>query len=161
LLLCVAERVAEFSPQCGQCQLFQQDISTLTQDIGNLIQVASKDRRKAHIKKINGIVNHLQKQHKLVTEGYYLGIGMSIGSAIGVALGTAMPNIGMGIPIGIGVGIAIGAGLDAKVKKEGRILCPSDKTTASSPKIKTLIIIGLGILIMAGLIAFLLLRYSC
>ena len=36
LLLCVAERIAEFSPECGQCQIFQQDISTLTQNVGNI-----------------------------------------------------------------------------------------------------------------------------
>ena len=158
LLLCVAQRVDEFSHECGQCQILQQDISTLTQDVGNLIQVADKDKRKAHLKTIDVITGHLKKQHKLVTEGYYMGIGTAIGAGIGVALGAAMPNIGTGIPIGIGTGIAIGAALDAKAKKEGRVICPKEKTTASPHKTKVLIIVGLGLLVLAGLIAFMLFR---
>ena len=160
LLLCVAERIAEFSPECGQCQIFQQDISTLTQDVGNIIQVADKDRRKAHIKTINNIINHLRKHHKLVTEGYYMGIGIAIGSGLGVALGAAMPNIGAGIPIGVGIGLAIGAALDAKAKKEGRIICPGEKATGSPQKTRIMIIIVLGVLVAAGLVAFMLFRSS-
>jgi len=154
LLLCVAQRVAELSPECGQCQMFQQDISTLTQEVGNLIQINDKEKRKAHLKSINEIVKHLQKQHKLVTEGYYMGIGMAIGSGIGVALGAASDIIGSGIPIGIGIGMAIGAALDAKAKKEGRIICPKEKNIASPQRTKVLIAIGLGILAFGGLIAF-------
>ncbi|MFC1967915.1 hypothetical protein ACFLVX_00795 [Chloroflexota bacterium] len=156
LLLCVAERIAEFYPECGQCQIFQQDISTLTKDVGGLVQVADKDRRKAHIKTINGIIGHLRKQHKLVTKGYYMGIGIVFGSAIGVAVGAALE--GGGIPIGIGIGVAIGAALDAKAKKEDRVICPSEKTAGSFQKTRIMIIIGLGLLIMAGLVAFMLFR---
>ncbi|MFC1892719.1 hypothetical protein ACFLYR_01600 [Chloroflexota bacterium] len=159
LLLCVAERIAEFSPECGQCQIFQQDISTLTQDVSNLVQVAAKDRRKAHSKTINGIIGHLRKQHKLVTEGYYMGIGMIFGSAIGVALGAAMDIFSGGIPIGIGAGMAIGAALDAKAKKEGRVICPSEKTATSPQRTKIMILIGLGVLFLGGLVAFMLVRY--
>ncbi|MFC1847381.1 hypothetical protein ACFLW5_01015 [Chloroflexota bacterium] len=159
LLLCVAERIAEFSPECGQCQLFQQDISTLTQDVGNIIQVANKDKRKAHLKTLNGIIAHLRKQHKLVTEGYYMGIGMVFGSGIGVALGAAMETTGSGIPLGVGIGMGIGAALDAKAKKEGRVICPSEKTT-SPQTTKVLIAIGLGVLFLGGLVAFMLFRRS-
>ncbi|MFC2006391.1 hypothetical protein ACFLVG_05530 [Chloroflexota bacterium] len=158
LLLCVAERVAQLSPECGQCQIFQQDISTLTQDVGNIIQVTHKDKRKAHLKTINSIIGHLRKQHKLVTEGFYAGIGMVFGSAIGVALGAATDTIGGGIPIGVGVGMALGAALDAKAKKEGRVICPSEKTTTSTQRTKIMIAIGLGILVLAGLVAFMLFR---
>jgi len=160
MLLCIAERVAEFSPECGQCQIFQQDISTLTQDVGNTIQLADKDKRKAHLKTINKMVGHLQKQHKLVTKGYYMGIGMIFGSAIGVALGAATDNFGGGIPFGVGVGMAIGAALDGKAKKEGRVICPDEKTTASINRTKLMIIIVLGVLVAAGLVAFMLARRS-
>ena len=160
MLLCVAERIAEFSPECGQCQIFQQDISTLTQDVANTIQLADKGKRKTHLKSIDNIVGHLRKQHKLVTEGYYMGIGMIFGSAIGVALGAAMPYMGMGIPIGVGVGMSLGAALDAKAKKEGRVICPSEKTTVSTHRTKLMIIIVLGILVAAGLVAFMLFNRS-
>ncbi|MFC1953099.1 hypothetical protein ACFLWR_03105 [Chloroflexota bacterium] len=158
LLLCVAQRVTEFSPECGQCQIAQQAISTLTQDIGNLIQTDDKGRRKSHIKAINAIVGHLQKQHKMVTEGYYMGIGLTIGSGIGVSLGAVMDNIGSGLPLGIGIGMAIGAALDAKAKKEDRIICPSEKTASSSRKSKVLLATGIGILAAGSLIAFFLFK---
>ena len=159
LLLCVAERIAEFSPECGQCQLFQQDISTLTQEVESIIQLANKDKRKAHVQTINRIIKHLKKQHKLVTEGQYMGIGIAIGSGIGVALGAATDSIG--IPSGVGIGIAIGAALDAKAKKEGRIICPSEKTATanSTRKTKTMVLIGIGALLVAGLIAYILVRF--
>jgi hypothetical protein len=154
LLLCIAERVTQFCPTCGQCQIFQQDISTLTQDIGNLTQLADKERQKSYLKSIDKIANHLQKQHKLVNEGYYIGIGMAIGSGIGVALGAVLEQIGGGIPIGVGIGLAIGAALDAKAKKEGRILCPKETRAATSVNFKTIAII-LGLLVLAGLAALL------
>ena len=160
MLLCIADRVAEFSPECGQCQIFQQDISTLTQDVHNIIQLADKQKKKTHLKTIDNIVKHLRKQHKLITEGYYVGICMAIGAGLGVALGAAMPNIGTGIPIGIGIGLAIGTALDAKAKKEGRIICPSGKTTTSFNRTKLIVIVALGILVAAGLVAYLFLRRS-
>ena len=159
LLLCVAQRVAEFSPECGQCQIFQQDISTLAQDVGNLAQVDDKDKRKTHSRKIRDIVNHLTKQHKLVTEGYYMGIGIAIGAGIGVALGSGLDNVGIGIPIGTGIGIAIGTALDARAKKEGRIICPSEKTVApATHNTKLFLVIGIAVLALAGLVAFILYR---
>ncbi|MFC1992096.1 hypothetical protein ACFLVC_05195 [Chloroflexota bacterium] len=158
LLLCVAQRVVEFSLECGQCQMLQQEISTLTEDVSNIVQSADKVRRKAYLKTINSMIGHLQKQHKLVTEGYYMGIGMVFGSGIGVALGVAMPSIATGIPIGLGIGIAVGSALDAKAKKEGRVICPSKKTTTSPQRTKIMILIGLAVLFLAGLVVFMLLQ---
>ncbi|MFC2071438.1 hypothetical protein ACFLUU_01785 [Chloroflexota bacterium] len=158
LLLCVAERIAQFSLECGQCQLLQQDISTLTQDVANIIRVADKDKRKAHLKTINRMIGHLRKQHKLVTKGYYMGIGVAIGTGISVALGAAMDTVGSGIPIGIGIGVAIGAALDTKAKKEDRVICPDEKDTTDTQKTKVFVAIGLGSLVLAGLVAFILFR---
>jgi F0F1-type ATP synthase assembly protein I len=124
LLICFAERVAEFCGECGECQVFQKDISALVQDMGNLVQLADKERQKSYFKSMDKIANHLQKQHKLVNAGYYMIIGIVIGSGIGVALGAAMDHVAFGIPIGVGIGLAIGAALDAKAMKEGRTLCP-------------------------------------
>jgi len=153
-LICFAERVTEFYVECGQCQIFQKDISALIQDVGNLVQLADKERQKSYFKSMDKISNHLQKQHKLVNEGYYMSIGIAIGSGIGVALGAAMDNIGSGIPIGVGIGLAIGAALDAKAKKEGRILCPKEVKATTSGKFKIIAII-LALLVLAGLAAFL------
>jgi len=161
LLLCIAERVTQFYPTCGQCQIFQQDISTLIQDVGNLTQLADKERQKSYLKSIDKITNHLQKQHKLVNEGYYIGIGMAIGSGIGVALGAALEKFGGGIPIGVGIGIAIGAALDAKAKREGRILCPKEAKVKAATSVNFKIIaIILGLLALVGLAVLFFLRSS-
>ena len=154
LLLCLAERVAQFSPECGQCQMFQQDIATLAQDVGNLIHLADKPGQKSYFRSMDKISNHLQKQHKLVNEGYYMGIGIAIGSGIGVALGAALEQFGGGIPIGVGIGLAIGAALDAKAKKEGRILCPKETAVTSSTRNFKIVAVILGLLVLAGLAAF-------
>ena len=107
------------------------------------------------------MIGHLRKQHKLVTQGYYMGIGVAIGSGIGVALGAVMDTVGSGIPIGIGIGVAIGAALDAKAKKEGKVICPSEKTATSPQKTKIMIISGLGVfLVLAGILAFMLFKRS-
>jgi len=153
-LVCLAERVAQFSPECGQCQMFQQDIATLVQDVGSLIHLTDKPRQKVYFRSMDKITNHLQKQHKLVNEGYYMGIGIAIGSGIGVALGAALEQFGGGIPIGVGIGLAVGAALDAKAKKEGRILCPKETPVTSSTKNFKILAIILGLLVLAGLAAF-------
>jgi len=122
LLLRVAGRVDEFSSSCGECQIFQQEVTTLAQDLGNLIQLPGKERRKSHIKQIDNIVKHLKKEHKLVTEGQYIGIGLAIGVGGGTAIGAALGNPGIGPAIGTGIGLAIGAYLNKKAKEEGKVI---------------------------------------
>jgi len=122
LLLRVAKRVDDFSTICGECQMSQPEIMRLTQGLGNLIQIPSKEERKSYFKTINDIIKHLQKQHKLVTKGQYMGIGVAIGAGIGVALGAALGNPGIGPAIGTAIGVAIGLAMDAKAKKEGRVI---------------------------------------
>lgn len=154
LLLCVAQRIGEFSNECPQCQAFRQDITALAQDAGNVVQIADRESRKAYFKAINSIIGHLQRQHKLVTEGYYIGICMAVGSGLGMALGAAMDNVGSGIPIGVGIGVAVGVALDAKAKKEGRILCPREATRSSKT---VFVLLGLlGLLVLGGILAFIL-----
>ena len=125
LLLRVAKRVASFSADCVECQNFQGEITKLAEDLGNLVQ-ASKEERKSYFKMINSILKHLRECHKLIDEGENVGIwiaiGIPIGAGIGVAIGAGSDNIGVGIAIGVGIGIAIGSYLDAKAKKEGKVI---------------------------------------
>jgi hypothetical protein len=120
-LACVAKRAADFSKECGECQKFRGDLSKLIQDLGGLVQ-SSKEEKKNYERKIKEITTHLQKKHRLVAEGTYVGFGIAIGPAIGVALGTGMGNIGAGIGIGVGIGVAIGSAMEAKAKKDGKII---------------------------------------
>jgi hypothetical protein len=82
----------------------------------------SKEERKSYSQSLNNIIKHLQKEHKLVTEGHYMGIGMAIGTGIGTAIGAGTDNVGTGLPIGTALGIALGSYLDKKAKKEGRVI---------------------------------------
>ena len=122
MLVRVAKRVDDFSLTCGECQITRQEITNLVQNLGNLIQLPSKEGRKSYNKAINDITKHLQKVHKLVTSGYYMGICMGIGTGLGAALGAALDNPGIGTPLGIGLGLVIGSYLDRKAKKEDRVI---------------------------------------
>ncbi len=119
LLSRVARRVDDFSAACGECQMFKQDITGLLQEIGYVVGMAmSREKRKSYFRRINIIIKHLQKQHKLVSEGHYIGIWMAIGTGIGVAIGTALGNPGIGPGVGIAIGLAIGKYLDNKAKRK-------------------------------------------
>ena len=158
MLLCVAERVEEFAPECGECQLYQQEISGLAQDAGSLVRLNDRERRKAHLKALKAITHHLQNQHKLVPEGYYMGVFTAIGVAIGAGLGVVTHFAGTGVGIALGAGI--GAMLDTKAKNEGRVLCPR-KTSQSQTKTKMVLVIILIGLMAAGALAYIFFtRYS-
>ena len=124
LLLRIAKRVEDFTSICGECQLSQQDITKLTQDLGYLLQMPnpSKETRKSYFKTIDNIVKHLQKKHKLVTEGQNKGKWIAIGMGVSAAIGAALDNPGIGAGIGIAIGIAIGNYMDKKAKEEGRVI---------------------------------------
>lgn len=125
LLLRVVGRVDDLSSTCGECQLLQQEIPTLIQSLGNMVYLPKPDAktaRKSYFKLIDTITKHLKKKHKLVTEGYYKGIGMLIGGGIGTVLGAVLDNAGIGAPSGLGIGLAIGSYLDKKAQKEGRVI---------------------------------------
>jgi|GEM_PF-435459 len=163
LLLGVAERLDEFHATCGQCQLYQQEMNSLANNLGNLIQLDNKDQRKAYLQSLNSMVKHLQKQHKLVTEGYYTGIGLAIGAGIGVALSPLSDKIGSGLPIGVGIGMAIGAALEAKARKEGRMIYTREKARSAkkfnlSPRtIRFFLVVGIAAAV-AGLLALFLIQ---
>lgn len=122
LLTRVARRVAGFNEECGECQLFQQEITVYVNELGNMIHLADNARRKKYAKRLKQTVRHLKSEHKLVPKGHYVGIWISIGTGIGVAIGAGMDSVGAGIPIGIGIGVAVGMMLDAKAKKEDRVI---------------------------------------
>ena len=124
LLLRIARRVDDFSPECGNCQLFQQEITKLVQDLGFMLQTPNpgEEERKRYSKAINNIVRHLQKEHHLVSDGQNMGIWMAIGVGVGTALGVALENPGIGTALGVGIGLAVGSYMDKKAKREGKVI---------------------------------------
>ena len=121
LLLRLVKRVDEFSATCGECQMFQPEITKLTESLYYVSNI-SKEERKSYFKTISNITKHLQKKHKLVTAEQYMGMWTGIGIAIGAALGAIFDNPGAGTAIGIAIGLAIGRYMDNKAKKEGKFI---------------------------------------
>jgi hypothetical protein len=114
-------RVAELSEQCSECHRLQGELMEMA-CFPSRTDHASKSEMKTYRKKLRGLTEHLHKAHKLLPSGTYIGLGIVLGTAIGISLGSIMENIGTGIAIGTGMGVAIGSGLEARAKREGRIL---------------------------------------
>jgi hypothetical protein len=117
----IAKRVNELSSMCGECYQSKGEITTLLNNLEGLIQL-SPMATKEYRKKMNKIVSHLRKKHKLIPAGTYTAIGNGLGVSLGVSLGAVMGNIGVGIGIGAGIGVAIGVAMEAKAKKDGKII---------------------------------------
>lgn len=124
LLLRITKRVEDFTTLCGECELSRQEITTLTQDLGYLGQMPNpnKEARKRYLRTIDNIVKHLQKKHKLVTEGQNQGKWIVAGMAVSAAIGAVVNQPGVGTVIGLALGIAIGKYMDKKAKEEGRVI---------------------------------------
>lgn len=116
----IIEKLSSISINCEECKQRLVDLNN------HLIVLKENTERidfKQHKQIINNISSHLQKEHKLIPEGYYLAIYMCIGLSMGVSLGlTLFQNFGLGMPIGMALGVAIGAALDSDAKKKGKTI---------------------------------------
>ena len=117
----ITHRVAEFSETCVECQQHKRLVDELIHALGGQFQ-SSKAEQKKYYKKLRELTSHMTKKHKLRAEGSFIALGLVMGTAIGISLGSAMENVGAGIAIGTGLGIAFGSGLEARAKREGRII---------------------------------------
>lgn len=116
----IIKRLNSFAPECEECS---KNLKVLEEHINRLkAKQGSYDKNdfKENNVKMNNIISHLQKQHKLITEGTYLGTYMCFGVSIGVVFGlTIFHNLALGMPIGMCLGMALGSALDADAKKKG------------------------------------------
>jgi hypothetical protein len=155
-LLAVARRVDQFSSDCAQCMSFREDVDRLINNSSDSAQIFDKELRKAHLSDLNKTMNkmglHLRREHKLVAKGYYMSICTALGMVLGLIIsGVVFDDESIGIAIGVGGGVAIGAALDAKAKKEDRILYT--RATTRFSKIAWALIIA-GLLVMLVVLAF-------
>jgi hypothetical protein len=119
-LIRVVDRLETFSGECQECEKYLSNFSNHIENLKNQYVNNMKLDFKDHQKKVNEIISHLQNQHKLISEGYYLTIYMSIGMSLGLVFGLLVgDNLALGLSFGLGIGIAIGASLDADAKKKG------------------------------------------
>lgn len=118
----IVEKLKTFESTCKICETFLLD---LEEQISHLVSmdIYEKETVKEFTKLLGIITSHLQKEHHIVSSGYYLGIYMTMGTSIGMLFGlTIFDNIGVGMALGTAFGVMIGISLDADAKKKGLTL---------------------------------------
>jgi hypothetical protein len=116
----LGKRLFSFAEGCQECEEYLLRLSEHIEELKDKDYGLEKQEWKQHRLMINEMVAHLQKKHKLVTEGYYLSIYMCLGMSIGFLFGQVIfDNIALGLPFGLGIGVAIGSALDADAEKKG------------------------------------------
>lgn len=112
-----------YSHECSECEKYLVD---LWEHMNGLVAKEGELDNEAfltHKKLINSITSHLRKKHKLVEEGTYMGIGMVLGFCLGVIYDALMRDGGSyGMIFGLCLGLATGSGIDANMRKRGRII---------------------------------------
>ena len=96
----------------------------------NATSLAGNELRKSIKQKQTGILNLLEKEHKIVPKNHYQNLWLALGLCVfglplGIIFGSCMDNMGMlgiGLPVGMAVGVCLGAWLDKKACKEGKQL---------------------------------------
>lgn len=83
-----------------------------------------ENKRQFFTKKLNAFKAYLKEKFTLVSEGYYMSIGMALGMCFGVAIGANFGALGisMGISLGMIVGLAIGRTKDQEAENQNRVL---------------------------------------
>jgi hypothetical protein len=116
----IARRVDEFASVDPVCQGYRQEIDRMVAELPGA--PLPNDRNKVYMWNVGAMINHLKKAHKLVNEGEYLGMGLVIGLILGGVVGLFIGTTPVATGVGIVVGLVIGMALDARVKKEGRVI---------------------------------------
>ena len=121
LLIRISKRLNDYFPDCVDCQNMKREMEIIICSLDNLLQ-SSREEQKNYFASIDNIAKHLKEKHNLVSENQNLALWLPLGVGIGLPLGFPMGNIALGIPIGLAIGAAIGVSLDAKAKREGRVI---------------------------------------
>ncbi|WP_246050003.1 hypothetical protein [Aquibacillus sediminis] len=118
----ITERLELLETDCTTCEQHLTALQTYIRTLINKQGQFEKQTIKQHKQKLQKITTHLQKQHQLVPDGYYLTMGLAFGTSLGVVFGAALNNIAIGISLGISIGVAIGISLDGDAKKKGNVI---------------------------------------
>jgi len=115
----IINRLASFA-DCQECNSFLSEWSTRIVNLKSKVGLLEKQDIKEYQGLVNRVISHLQKEHKLVVENFYMGTYMSLGIAIGYAVGYfLLDDYIIGMSLGLLFGIAIGTSMDANAKKKG------------------------------------------
>ncbi len=122
LLERIGKRLVTYSNECLVCENAIIELGKILDDLTEAATNSKPSPAKEYHLYLKKLISHFEKQHKLVSDDYHLGLLMSTGMAIGVACGAAFNNMGLGLILGMCIGLAIGAGLDADAKKKGLVI---------------------------------------
>jgi hypothetical protein len=118
----IARRVDEFAQDCPKCRLLRPEIDRKVRDLAANAPQILREQKRDFLGRMDSMLTHLRKTHGLISEGQNLGTWLIIGTALGVALGAGLSNPAIGIPIGVGLGLAVGVALDARARREGKVI---------------------------------------
>ncbi len=114
------KRLGSYSGDCQECAKHLVELISHFEKLKNKSGQFEKMDLKEHRTLVNSAIAHLQKEHKLVTPGYYMTLYMSMGMSIGLIFGLLLfDNIALGLSIGMLFGLVIGMAVDGDAKKKG------------------------------------------
>ena len=106
------------------------DIQSIETELDSLkLESNLANNKKDWNKRLKEFNEYLKNKHSLISTGYYTGIGVSMGTAFGIVAGDIFGErfekslgLALGISIGMLIGAIIGRSMDAKAKREGRMI---------------------------------------
>lgn len=116
------KRIFEFSDSCTECESFVYETNKILKNLENSPDEIEKLLLEEHRLNLRKIINHLQKEHKLVKDGQFFELYMPTGIALGLPFGLLMGNLALGFSMGLVIGTALGAAQDANAKKKGQLI---------------------------------------
>lgn len=117
LLESIVIKADELSVECNDCKEFLNYLEGFVTEFSNKSELDANIFKEYNLK-LKAIITHLNKRHKLVTEGFYVAIYMPLGMSMGVAMGVVFDNIAIGISLGMAIGLVIGSAMDSDAKKK-------------------------------------------
>jgi len=83
------------------------------------------------VRKLNQLTDFLKTEHALISEGYYMSLGIGLGPGFGLSIGISMATaMGFDIPMGLTygliigmlIGMFVGIFMDDLAKKNGKVI---------------------------------------
>ena len=124
-ILRVLKRLSGFTETCEKCQELLAGLAQQIEEVpvGSGQGELSREELRSLHKAMDRAVTHLQNRHKLVVQGQSTSIYLAMGLSLGLVFGQALfANMGLGLALGVAVGVAVGSGLEAKAKKDDRLI---------------------------------------
>lgn len=127
-MLRIALRIKDYSDACETCRDFQRTLSRMEEELPELLN--SKAQRHYQAQQLRLITDHFVRAHRLAPPYYYtrlyVNYGLVVGLFLGIVVGLLALNNGIYLPLGLVAGVILGAAygscMDARVKRQQRVL---------------------------------------